>query len=125
MTHPQPKYRESVDVGQIVFSENQGSYDGKHKEMFRQSVHALYGYMRSNTFHIHSSIESPGGTYRKESALTPEGIVIHFCGNYTVGIDRVPLDMQFELISFQSPIDGVKKELTDIVKQACKKARSE
>ena len=113
MSYPIPKFREQVDVGKLVRGENRGSPQGKHQEMFTQAATALYTYLRSNTFYFHGSSEGLEGTYKKASALTPEGIVIHLSGNYTAGINRVPLDMYFELISFQSPVESLKKELIE------------
>lgn len=124
MSYPQPEHRKYVDVGQLVFREI-GSYGEKHKEMLAKAVKALYEYMRSNTFHFHGSSEGQDGTYKKDSALTPDGIVVHFCGNYTAGINRTPRDMHFELLSFQTPVDQLRGELTDIVKKACKEVRGE
>jgi hypothetical protein len=123
MPYPQPKYKEHVDVGSLVATENGTSYEGKHKQMFADSVKALYEYMRSNTFHFHGSSEGQNGTYRKSSALTPDGIVIHFCGNYTAGFQPVPIDFHFELLSFTAPVDKLKAQLTEIVQKECKKYR--
>ncbi len=125
MSYPEPTYKERVDVEKLVEREDSGSLKKDYQEMFRQVSVELYRYLRNNTYHFHSSNEGQNGEYKKASALTPEGIVIHLFGEYSSHLARIPLHMQFELISFQTPVDKLKQELTDVVKDACKKVRGE
>jgi len=125
MPYPEPKYKAHEDVGSLTYYDygGQSSSKGKFREMFTQTVKPLYDYMRNNTFHFHGSSEGQDHTYKKDSALTSDGIVIHFRGNYESESRDVPGNMSFELLSFQTPVEKLRQELTDVVKTACREVR--
>ena len=122
MTYPNPEYKASIDVGSTKLNEGRGYLsESSNQDRFNSATRAIMQYLRNNTYHFHGSSEGADYTFKKQSGLTPEGIVIHCVGNYTT--DWVPdvKDLQIELLSFTTPVDGLVEKLKTLIKDAAHK----
>jgi len=119
MTYPIPTHREIMQLGQLEVEG--GKRLDSDPQMFKGAQEALYEFLRSHTYQFHGSSEGQNGTYKKNSAMTPEGIVIHIVGNYTDDWDRTPINLDVELLSFTSPINDLARDLVEIAKDGARK----
>jgi len=121
MTHPQPPYKSSINVGEI--RTRRGRID-RDSESFNGAQKALYEFLRSRTYMFHGSTEGVYNTLRRNSALTTEGIIIHVCGDYTPDRDSVAKSLIFNLYSFTTEVDSLEAELRRTAKLGTNEERT-
>lgn len=89
---------------------------------------AVERYMTDETYMFHRSSKPLGKNvyYDEFSGIARDNIIIRFYAQTQVGsirsqTERVPMDWGIDVFSLTTPIDKVKKDLVEIVKNAAKK----
>lgn len=84
-------------------------------------------YMKYNTYLFHNSSTnmSFGDTWEEYSCITPDNIVIKSEGQTRKGSgdlnkNRVPINWKIKLFSFTTPVEDIKKDLIQRIKDTCK-----
>ena len=119
ITYPTPTHRESITIGQLEVG---GGRIDRDPQLFQGAREGIYTFLGRNTYMFHGSTEGPRDTYKKNSFLTSEGIIIYVRGNETNDLNPKPLDLTVELYSFTTPVDDLARELTEIARQGARKA---
>ena len=122
MVYPQPKYREHIQPETSARGVNLSDEENAIKV-----YEAVLSYMADNSYIFHKSSQNRGrNSYDQISGITPDSVIIQSCAETKMGsrsfhTERVPVIWEIDVFSFATPVDKVKKDLVQRIKEAAKK----
>ncbi len=120
MAYPKPTYTGEIDVEDMVYRNN-GNSQKNYLSMLNNSIKILYHFMNKTMYTSVNVKENPNTSnelmYR--SATTSDDITVNYVFKTRKGLPLLNITMH----SFKTPVEPLKKELTDLVLAACEKTK--